>query len=101
MLSLQAQLIELLGEESHRRTVHEVACKLAPGEVAAARAGTMDVAVGRLCDGRLTVIPDRCPHDGGPISDGFLDGDRLVCARHGWEIDPCTGRCPRRSGADG
>ena len=97
MLSLHAQLIELLGEPSTRRSVAEVARQLAPGQVAAARAGSMDVAVVRLCDGRLTVIPDRCPHDGGPISDGFLEGDTLVCARHGWEIDPCTGHCPRRS----
>jgi nitrite reductase (NADH) small subunit len=53
----------------------------------------MLVAVVRLRDGRLRVIEDRCPHDGGTLSDGFLDGDVVVCARHGWEIDPCSGQC--------
>ncbi len=49
-----------------------------------------------LADRRAFVVDDRCPHDGGPLSDGFLDGDRLVCARHGWEVDPCSGACGRR-----
>jgi nitrite reductase/ring-hydroxylating ferredoxin subunit len=36
-----------------------------------------------------------CPHDGGRISDGFVDGERLVCARHGWELVARNGRCER------
>ncbi len=54
------------------------------------------VALVVLADRRAFVVDDRCPHDGGPLSDGFLDGDRLVCARHGWEVDPCSGACGRR-----
>ncbi len=51
--------------------------------------------VGLRWHGRAFVLPDRCPHDGQPLSDGFVDGDRIVCARHGWEIDACSGRrCP-------
>ena len=42
-------------------------------------------------------VADRCPHDGGRLSDGWLDGDRLVCARHAWEIEVCSGQCDRRS----
>jgi phenylpropionate dioxygenase-like ring-hydroxylating dioxygenase large terminal subunit len=86
MLSLRAQLIELLGEEPRRPTVAEVAVRLRPGEVAAAQDGADEVAVVRLVDGRLCVVPDRCPHDGGRISDGWVEGDRIVCARHGWEV---------------
>jgi len=96
MLSLQAQLVELLGEAPRRPSVAEVAITLRAGEVAAAQLDDVEVAVVRLVDGRLGVVPDRCPHDGGRISDGWLEGDRLVCARHGWEIDPCPGPCPRR-----
>ena len=95
MLSLHAQIVELLGDPPDRPTVAEVAGGLACGEVAAARIDDLDVAVVRLVDGRLCVVPDRCPHDGGRLSDGWLDGDQLVCARHGWEVDPCTGHCPR------
>ena len=68
----------------------------APGQVIAAQHRGQRVAVALLADGRAFAVADRCPHDGGLLSDGFLEGDRLVCARHGWEIDPCTGRCPQR-----
>jgi hypothetical protein len=94
MLSLRAQLVELLGEEPRRPSVDQVAATLEPGQVAAAQQGDLEVAVVRLVDGRLCVVPDACPHDGGRISDGWLEGDRLVCARHGWEV-PCLTPCPR------
>ncbi|MCX5745338.1 MAG: Rieske 2Fe-2S domain-containing protein [Proteobacteria bacterium] len=51
--------------------------------------GTFDVAVARLVSGRLVVVEDVCPHDGGRISDGFVDGELLVCTRHNWELTPC------------
>ena len=93
MLSLRAQILDLVGEEPTRPTVQAIAPGLPPGAVAAARQGDTDVAVVRLVDGRLCVVPDVCPHDGGRISDGWLEGDQLVCARHGWTIDPCNNRC--------
>ena len=93
MLSLRAQIVELLGDEPRRASVAAVAAGLAPGMVAAAQLDDEDVAVVRLIDGRLCVVPDVCPHDGGRISDGWLDGDHLVCARHGWTIDTCGNRC--------
>jgi phenylpropionate dioxygenase-like ring-hydroxylating dioxygenase large terminal subunit len=95
VLSLRAQIAELIGYEQRRPTVAAVARMLAPGTIAAAQDGDVEVAVVRLVDGRLCIIPDVCPHDGGRISDGWLDGDRLICARHGWEIDPCSNRCLR------
>lgn len=47
-----------------------------------------EVAVVRLTSGQVCVVADRCPHDGGRVSDGFVEEDRLVCARHQWELDP-------------
>lgn len=76
-------------------SVEQVGASLAVGEVAPALRDGQKVAVVRTASGRLHVVPDRCPHDGGPLSDGFVDGERLVCARHGWEIDPCSGTCAR------
>ena len=43
----------------------------------------------------LIIVDDACPHDGGRISDGFVDGEHLVCARHGWELEARNGRCER------
>jgi len=68
---------------------------LAVGAVIAARVGARRVAVARLGSGRLVVVDDACPHDGGRISDGFVDGERLICARHGWELEARNGRCER------
>src|SRR5689334_22743713 len=69
--------------------------RLAPGAILAARVGARRVAVARLASGRLVVVDDACPHDGGRISDGFVDGEHLVCARHGWALEARNGRCER------
>jgi len=71
---------------------------LAIGELVRARAGATTVAVARLASGKLVVVADECPHDGGRISDGYVDGERLVCARHGWELEVENGRC-RKAGS--
>ena len=68
------------------------------GAIVRARDGARPVAVARLASGRLVVVDDECPHDGGRISDGFVDGERLVCARHGWELEVENGRCRRAKG---
>jgi nitrite reductase/ring-hydroxylating ferredoxin subunit len=41
--------------------------------------------------GRLCAIADRCPHAGGSLSDGTLEGSVLTCPRHGSQFDVTTG----------
>jgi phenylpropionate dioxygenase-like ring-hydroxylating dioxygenase large terminal subunit len=65
------------------------------GRIIAVRDRGRDLAVARLASGRVVVVDDVCPHDGGPISDGYVDGEVLVCARHGWSLRACRGRCVR------
>jgi phenylpropionate dioxygenase-like ring-hydroxylating dioxygenase large terminal subunit len=93
---VDAQLLDELGydPDDGRVDVAEVR-DLPVGAVIAARDGARPVAVARLGSGKLVVVEDVCPHDGGRISDGFVDGERLVCARHGWELVACAGRCIR------
>ena len=97
-----AQLIHELGydpddgvPELHGGLGDGLARRLPRGAILAARIGARRVAVARLGSGRLVVVADECPHDGGRISDGFVDGERLVCARHGWELEARNGRCER------
>lgn len=98
MSSTAALIADLVGYDplDGRPTIHEVLVRASPGDVLAARDGETPVAVVVLGDGTAYALEDRCPHDGGWLSDGWLDGDNLVCARHAWEIETCTGTCDRR-----
>ena len=37
--------------------------------------------------GTFFAISDRCPHAGGPLSEGFVDGTEVSCPWHGWTFD--------------
>lgn len=52
------------------------------------------IAVFRL-DGAYHAIEDICTHDGGPLAEGELDGQEVICPRHGARFDIKTGaaRC--------
>ena len=96
--SLRALACDLIGgpwdepdERAHRPSLAEAARRCPRGQVMAAREEGHDLAVCVLEDGRVFALPDRCPHDGGRLSDGFVERGRLVCSRHGWEFDPATG----------
>jgi 3-phenylpropionate/trans-cinnamate dioxygenase ferredoxin subunit len=42
--------------------------------------------------GQFFAIGDVCSHDNGPLGDGLLDGNLIVCPRHGAEFDIRTGK---------
>lgn len=48
---------------------------------------------------RLYAIGHDCPHQGGPLSQGTLDGPCVVCPLHGWAFDLQTGRSVNVPGA--
>lgn len=49
------------------------------------------------CDGgHFSVYDSRCPHQATNIPELALQGDRLVCPRHGWVFDITTGACVER-----
>ena len=45
-------------------------------------------------DGRLRAISDICNHRGGPLSDGRLHGEFVMCPWHAWEYSVITGKGP-------
>ncbi len=99
MGALHAQLLDELGYDPDDGVPQLVDfdTSLVPiGRVVAARDGVRPVAVARLESGKLVIVADECPHDGGRISDGFVDGELLVCTRHGWELETCSGTCVRK-----
>jgi len=50
-----------------------------------------DVAIFRTGDGRFFALKDRCPHKGGPLSQGIVHGAAVACPLHNWSIDLATG----------
>jgi nitrite reductase (NADH) small subunit len=49
------------------------------------------VAVFRLRDGSVRALAAVCPHRGGPLADGLLDQDVVVCPLHGFSYDLRSG----------
>jgi nitrite reductase (NADH) small subunit len=50
------------------------------------------VAVFRAADDRVFALDDRCPHKGGPLSQGIVYGHTVACPLHNWCIELASGR---------
>ena len=57
-----------------------------------ARAQGLDVAVFRTASGEVFALLDRCPHKGGPLSQGLVFGSSVACPLHNWTIALTTGQ---------
>jgi nitrite reductase (NADH) small subunit len=55
------------------------------------RTPTGDIAVFRTADDGIFALRDRCPHKGGPLSQGIVHGKRVACPLHDWKIALDTG----------
>lgn len=44
-------------------------------------------------DGEIRATSGRCPHHGGPLGQGALDGALITCPWHMWQFDSSTGAC--------
>ena len=51
-----------------------------------ARPSGLDVAVFRTSEDTVFALLDRCPHRGGPLSQGIVFGSSVACPLHGWAI---------------
>lgn len=64
--------------------------ELPPGSVTEFETNGATYAVCNL-DGDLRCLEGICPHAGGPLGQGTLSGNFVVCPWHGWEFDCRTG----------
>jgi nitrite reductase (NADH) small subunit len=51
-----------------------------------ARPRGVDVAVFRNTEDQVFALLDRCPHKGGPLSQGIVFGTSVACPLHNWTI---------------
>ena len=49
------------------------------------------IAVFRTVDDKVYALDDRCPHKGGPLSQGIVHGGSVTCPLHNWVFDLATG----------
>lgn len=49
------------------------------------------VAVFRAADDHVFALDDRCPHKGGPLSEGIVHGHSVTCPLHNWVFDMNSG----------
>ncbi|MCH9646936.1 MAG: Rieske 2Fe-2S domain-containing protein [Deltaproteobacteria bacterium] len=45
-------------------------------------------------DGQYGALDNHCPHQGGPLGEGSIEGGMLRCPWHGWDFCPLTGKPP-------
>jgi nitrite reductase (NADH) small subunit len=60
------------------------------GEVREAEAGGVAVCLANV-EGRLCALDNVCPHRAGPLGEGWLEGDAVVCPWHSWAFSTTTG----------
>ena len=57
-----------------------------------ARQRGLDVAIFRTSGDEVFALLDRCPHKGGPLSQGIVFGTHVACPLHNWTIGLCDGQ---------
>ena len=67
--------------------------ELDEGRVTTVTAGDISLAMTHH-EGRYGALENRCPHQGGPLGEGAIEGGWLRCPWHGWDYCPITGRAP-------
>lgn len=50
-----------------------------------------DIAIFKTADRRIFALWDKCPHKGGPLSQGIVHGESVTCPLHNWVIGLETG----------
>ena len=66
---------------------------LKPGECKTVAAGERELALFNV-DGKFYCLDNTCPHRGGPLGEGTLDGPVVTCPWQGWRFDVTTGVSP-------
>ena len=62
------------------------------GSRCVARHHGLDIALFRNDQDAVFALLDRCPHKGGPLSQGIVFGTHVACPLHNWTIGLCDGQ---------
>ena len=56
--------------------------------------GDREIALFNLGD-RVLATDNQCPHQGGPLCDGIVTGESVVCPLHAWKVNLASGAVER------
>ncbi len=65
--------------------------EIPPGTGRAFIVGEREIALFNV-DGAFYALENSCPHQGGPLADGWLEGTLVTCPWHAWCFDVRTGK---------
>jgi nitrite reductase/ring-hydroxylating ferredoxin subunit len=71
------------------RVAHAAAVQ--PGKSYPVIVGRYEVVLFNI-DGTIYALENSCPHQGGPLAEGFLEGALITCPWHAWCFDVRTGK---------
>jgi nitrite reductase (NADH) small subunit len=63
------------------------------GQGALVDVGGVTLALFNAGGGRFHATSPLCPHEDGPLAEGWIEGDAVVCPWHGFDFELGTGRC--------
>lgn len=66
--------------------------EIGPGTGKLVRVNDLDIAIFNV-GGQYYASGAVCPHEGGPLEEGTLDGEVVICPWHGFDFDLKTGAC--------
>lgn len=70
----------------------------APGQVKEFPCGDKVICVANV-NGTISAMDNVCLHRGGPLGQGVIEGDKVVCPWHLWAWDPKTGEAAHNPAA--
>lgn len=88
------QTTAMASEATNETTDWRAICKLGEIPVLGARvvrAPQGDIAIFRNAEDQVFALRDRCPHQGGPLSQGIVFDHQVACPLHDWKIQLDTG----------
>jgi nitrite reductase (NADH) small subunit len=85
------QMEETAADGVERRWIRVARCEsIPPREGRSALINGKEIAIFNLGD-RFLAVDNRCPHQAGPLCDGIVAGDAVVCPLHAWKVNLETG----------
>ena len=63
-----------------------------PGEAREFEIGGKAICIANTGDS-FSAMDNVCVHRGGPLGQGMVDGNKIICPWHGWTFDVSTGAC--------